>query len=324
LLVTVKTATLPKVLKNMITRRNVRIKVMQAMYKMVQTAPDDKQKFALQDIQQAFSKTKDLYFFVTKILVELTSYVEKDAKLKAGKHLPSVADLSINTKLASNTLILKIKESADYQTYNKAARFNNITDNDFFKKLYLDLIATTAYQEYINTSNIDIQQDKKILLFIVSDIIFPNEHFEDIMESYFNNWDDDNDMVRTLLIAQLNKPEKYSVEQLIGKEKNDFGLLLCKTFIEKVQYCEELFVPKLKNWDEGRIAVLDRIIITLGLCELLYFETIPAKVTINEYIDLAKEYSTKQSGQFINGILDGLHKELDAANKLNKKPLIKN
>ncbi len=308
----------------MITRRNVRIKVMQAMYKMVQTEPDDKQKFALHDIQQAFGKTKDLYFFVTKILLELASYVEKDAKFKAGKHLPTAADLSINTKLAGNDIVWKIKESVDYQTYNKAVRFNNITDNDFTKKLYLELIDTPTYQEYINTPTRDIQQDRKILLFMLSDIIFPNEYVEDTLESYFNNWDDDNDMVRTLLIAQINKPEKYTIEQLIGKEKNEFGLSLCKTFIDKVEYCEELFVPKLKNWDEGRIAVLDRIIITLGLCELLYFETIPAKVTINEYIDLAKEYSTKQSGQFINGILDGLHKELDAANKLHKKPLIKN
>jgi transcription antitermination protein NusB len=308
----------------MITRRNVRIKVMQAMYKMVQTEPDDKQKFALQDIQQAFSKTKDLYFLITKILIELAAYAEKDAKLKAGKHLPTAADLNINTKLAGNEIIWKIKETTDYQTYNKAAKFNNVVDGDFIKKLYVGLIETPAYKEYIATPSRDAYHEKKILLFLIGDIIFPNEGFEDIMESHFTNWDDDNDMVRTLLIAQLNKPEKYTIEQLVGKEKSSFGTELCKTFIEKAAYCEELFVPKLKNWDEDRIAILDKIIITLGLCELLYFETIPTKVTINEYIDLAKEYSTKQSGQFINGILDGLHKELDAANKLHKKPIIKN
>ena len=99
----------------------------------------------------------------------------------------------------------------------------------------------------------------------------------------------------------------------------DFAKSLLETVIEKKEVSMELLKPKLKNWDAERIAALDLIIIQMGICEFLFFETIPTKVTINEYIDLAKEYSTPQSGQFINGILDNIHKELTTQNKIHKK-----
>ena len=91
-----------------------------------------------------------------------------------------------------------------------------------------------------------------------------------------------------------------------------------KLFIDKKDYLSEVIKPKLKNWDPERIAMLDMILMQLGVCELLYFETIPPKVTINEYIDIAKEYSTEQSGHFVNGILDNIHKELLSQNKIHK------
>ncbi len=105
---------------------------------------------------------------------------------------------------------------------------------------------------------------------------------------------------------------------MVSNEKWIFAKSLLTTFIEKKEFVLDLIKPKLNNWDAERIAVLDMIIMQLGVCELLYFETIPTKVTINEYIDLAKDYSTPQSGQFVNGILDNIHKEQTAAGKINK------
>ena len=102
-------------------------------------------------------------------------------------------------------------------------------------------------------------------------------------------------------------------------EKSDFANSLLETVIQKKDHCLELIKPKLKNWDAERIAALDMILMQMGVCEFLYFETIPPKVTINEYIDLAKDYSTPQSGHFVNGILDNIHKELLAENKIHKK-----
>ena len=106
---------------------------------------------------------------------------------------------------------------------------------------------------------------------------------------------------------------------MLSQEKMDFARDLLKTVIEKKDFTLEIIKPKLKNWDADRIAALDMILMQMGVCELLYFETIPPKVTINEYIDLAKEYSTPQSGHFVNGILDNIHKELLSQNKIHKK-----
>ena len=124
--------------------------------------------------------------------------------------------------------------------------------------------------------------------------------------------------VRLGAVHYLQKPGGYNLQDLIGEEKTKFAKDLLLTVTNKGEYAIELIKPKLKNWDSERIAVLDMILMQMGVCELLYFETIPPKVTINEYIDLAKEYSTPQSGQFVNGILDTLHKELLGENKIHK------
>jgi N utilization substance protein B len=116
----------------------------------------------------------------------------------------------------------------------------------------------------------------------------------------------------------LHKPGQLNFEQLIDRDKEQFGLELLRTVLEKQEQLQSYIIPKLKNWDPERIAQLDMIMMKMGVAEFLFFETIPPKVTINEYIDLAKEYSTAQSGQFVNGILDGIHKDLVAAGTLHK------
>jgi N utilization substance protein B len=116
----------------------------------------------------------------------------------------------------------------------------------------------------------------------------------------------------------IQKPGSFGINDMVGEEKRKFAIQLYETVIEKKEYLTSIIKPKLKNWDADRIALLDMILMQMGIAELLYFETIPPKVTINEYIDIAKEYSTQQSGQFINGILDNIHKELIAENKIHK------
>ena len=139
------------------------------------------------------------------------------------------------------------------------------------------------------------------------------------MEEHFINWDDDAEMMNVLVQNFLQKPGTYNFNEIVSKEKWDFAKTLLETTLDKKEVSMELLKPKLKNWDAERIAALDLIIIQMGISEFLFFETIPTKVTINEYIDLAKDYSTPQSGQFINGILDNIHKELTAEGRINKK-----
>ena len=124
-------------------------------------------------------------------------------------------------------------------------------------------------------------------------------------------------MMQQLINNFLQKPTQ-NIQQMVSAEKWIFAKTLLTSMIDKKEYALELIKPKLRNWDSDRIALLDMLLMQMGVCELLYFETIPTKVTINEYIDLAKDYSTPQSGQFVNGILDNIHKELVAEGKIQK------
>ena len=151
-------------------------------------------------------------------------------------------------------------------------------------------------------------------------LMLPNELFGTHIEELFTNWDDDGEMMSQIVMGYLGKPQSthFNFQEIISPDKWDFAKGLLQTVIEKKEVLMDLIKPKLKNWDPDRIATLDMILMQMGVSEFLYFETIPPKVTINEYIDLAKEYSTPQSGQFVNGILDNIHKELVKDDKMHK------
>ena len=154
--------------------------------------------------------------------------------------------------------------------------------------------------------------------FILDKFLLGKEIFLSHVEENFSNWEDDAEMVIQLLVNYLQKPGTYNFKEMISEEKWNFAKSLLETVQEKSALLEDFVIPKLKNWDPERIALLDMILMKMGVAEFLFFETIPPKVTINEYIDLAKEYSTAQSGQFVNGILDNIHKELVQQGKMQK------
>jgi N utilization substance protein B len=145
-----------------------------------------------------------------------------------------------------------------------------------------------------------------------------NEVFVSHIEENFSNWDDDGEMIVQILAGYLQKPGSVNFLQIMSPDKEQFAKELLQTVIEKKEHLQSLIIPKLKNWDPERIALLDMIMMQMGVAEFLYFQTIPPKVTINEYIDLAKDYSTAQSGQFVNGILDNIHKDLVQQGKMQK------
>ena len=240
-------------------------------------------------------------------------------KRKPGKHLPTKQDLNINTKIAGNELLWKIVEEPGYVTACKETKPQLLVDEELLKKTYQALAQSEEYVDYITQQNRDKKGEKDILEFIFTNLMLPNENFISHVEEHFINWDDDAEMMNVLMLNFLQKPGSFNFNEFVSKEKWDFAKGLLETTIEKKEISMELLKPKLKNWDADRIASLDLIIIEMGISEFLFFETIPTRVTINEYIDLAKDYSTPQSGQFINGILDNIHKELTAEGKINKK-----
>ena len=271
----------------------------------------------LRNLNNQLEQCRELFVYLLYFITEVARYSETDAKLRANKNLPSFEDRNVNTKMAGNETLWTILENESFK--RELSRTLNFTDTaGWVKKIYNQLQVSDIYKKYILQNSREKKDDKELLLFIFTSLMLPSEDFIEHLEEHFPNWDDDGEMMDQLMLNYLQKPGAYNLQNVIGDEKAKFARDLFLTVTDKGAYAIELIKPKLKNWDSERIAVLDMILMQMGVCELLYFETIPPKVTINEYIDLAKEYSTPQSGQFVNGILDSIHKELVAENKIHK------
>jgi len=303
----------------MISRRNIRVKVMQSLYTLDSINSDVKPGQAVSLLRKQIDQSRKLFVYLVYFISEVARYAEKDALKKASKHLPSASDLNINTKIAGNELLWKILEEPGYKAAIAEIKPEHIADEELLRKTYIALIESEEYQDYIAIQGRDKKGEKDILEFIFTNLMLPNDNFISHVEEHFINWDDDAEMMNILVQNFLQKPGTYDFHDIVSQEKWLFAKTLLETTLDKKEVSMELLKPKLKNWDAERIAALDLIIIQMGICEFLFFETIPTKVTINEYIDLAKEYSTPQSGQFINGILDNIHKELSTEGKINKK-----
>jgi len=302
----------------MINRRNIRVKVMQTLYTITTLEGEGKPGEEVKILQKHFDQTRQLFIYLTYFLSEVAHYAEKDAQTRAGKHLTTYEDLHVNTKISGNLILLKISEDASFREFEKKDKPEQLLDKEMVKRIYQELIESPEYKTYAAKKERDKAEERSILEFILENFLLGKEIFLSHLEEIFSNWNDDGEMVIQLLVNYLQKPGGYNFKEMISAEKWDFAQNLLKTVLEKSEHLQSFIIPKLKNWDPERIALLDMILMKMGVAEFLYFETIPPKVTINEYIDLAKEYSTPQSGQFVNGILDNIHKELVQEGKMHK------
>ena len=303
----------------MISRRNIRIKVMQTLYSIDSMNGDIKPGEPISILTKKIEQSRQIFTYLVYFITEVARYSETDARQKASKHLPTTADLNINTKIAGNELLWKIVEDPSFKTALAELKPQHIIDAELLKKTYQQLVSSPEYAEYIEQQSRNSKLERDMLEFIFTNLMLPNEDFINHVEENFIHWDDDAEMMDQLVLNFLHKPAQVNFTEILSKDKWEFAKSLLQTVLDKKEVFLELIKPKLKNWDADRIASLDLIILQMGVCEFLFFETIPTKVTINEYIDLAKDYSTIQSGQFVNGLLDNIHKELTAENKINKK-----
>lgn len=306
----------------MISRRNIRVKVMQTLYTITaaEAAGNPAAAFTTAQpiLRKHFDQTRFLLVYMTWFITEVSRYAETEAHKRASKHLPTAEDLRVNTKIAGNELLWKMLEDPALQEQFKSLKPEQTGDPELVRKLYLQLAESETYKKYVSEEKRNPAEEKKIIEYILQDLLLPSESFLSHMEESFSNWEDDAEMVIQILAGYIQKPGSCNFREMPTPDKELFGNNLLRTVLEKGEHLQTLITPKLKNWDPDRIALLDMILMKMGVAEFLYFETIPPKVTINEYIDLAKEYSTAQSGQFVNGILDNIHKELVQQGKMQK------
>ena len=302
----------------MISRRNIRVKVMQLIYSLETLEEAGSKPDVVSQLQKRLDASRQLFTFLLYNLTEVARFAERDAHKRASKNLPSEADRNVDVKIAGNHLIWKILADPHYLKAVERDRPEVISNPDTIRRLYNDMLARPEYHQYIATAERDKKSEKEIVQFVFYSLLLPSEIFTSQVEEHFTNWEDDAEMMEQLMQNYLQKPAAYDLSDMLGADKWQFAKELLQTTLDKKEYLMSLITPKLKNWDADRIAQLDMILMNMGVAELLYFETIPPKVTINEYIDIAKQYSTDQSGQFVNGILDGIHKELLADGKIQK------
>ena len=295
-------------------RRNIRIKVMQVLYMLESNIQGTYTSL----LNKEFDKTRNLFVFLVHLIHKVALYAEVESLQRASKNLPNSADLSVNIKIAGNTIVWQTIESEAYKKAIEIVKPHQWLEDDLVKNLFRQLSESNEYKAYISEENREKSKDAAILKFIFGTIILGSETALDYIDEHFTNWEDEGDMMIGFVLNYIQKPGSVDFLDLLGDEKMKFATDLLQTAIDKKTISEDVIKPKLNNWDPERIAMIDMILLRLGVCELLYFDTIPTKVTINEYIDLAKEYSTEQSGHFVNGILDSIHKELVGNGKIQK------
>ena len=308
----------------MVNRRHIRVKVMQSIYAMHQKGSDaleKEEKFLLESIDAI----QDLYLIMVSSLIEICKKEIIFLQKSSQKHLATAQDRNPNKKFISNAVFKILTESESLSQALKNRKINNWTLNDDYILLLLtDIKNSKLYEKYMHNTTNSFDEDKEFIVDLFSDVIVTNEKLYDYLEDNKLTWIDDIPLVNTHIIKQLSalkadKNNDFKVAKLYKDTEDQLFVqeLFRKTVLNEQEFSKE-FVDKTTNWDVDRIAEIDTIILKMAICELLKFPSIPVKVTLNEYLELAKEYSTPKSSIFINGILDNIVKELNANNRIQK------
>ncbi|WP_245882096.1 transcription antitermination factor NusB [Taibaiella chishuiensis] len=279
---------------------------------------EELEKNGIRVLVEKIQRSSDLFALMLLYISKVAQFAETSARQRASKYLPTEADMQVSTKIAGNTFLWELLENATFQEKVKEDKLERFIDEERVKKMYQQLTASEAYQEYTAEQSRSNAAEKQIMLQIWRKEMIENEDFLEYIGDEWSGWEDDQEMVVMLMENYFRNHKNVNFLQFISAEKREYAYSLLKTVLQKDDHCMELIKPKLKNWDADRVALIDLILLKMGVAELLYFPTIPTKVTINEYIEIAKNYSTPQSGQFVNGVLDNLLKELTAENKIRK------
>ncbi|MCF8391221.1 MAG: transcription antitermination factor NusB [Bacteroidales bacterium] len=307
----------------MISRRLLRIKVLQVLYAYYKS---DQKDINLSEKELFFSigKAYELYHFILLLFLEIVDYAEARIDLARNKKVPSFDDLNPNTNFIDNKFIAQLRSNADLKTFAENNKINWVQNPEFVKEVFNLLQTDQDYIDYMELESADYAADKKLFVKICTDIILPNESLCILLEEKSIYWNDDLDFIVSMLVKTIKqfKPsdgeEKKLLELYKNEEDKDYVKMLFRKSIAKRDFCLQLIEEKASNWDLERIAFMDVIIMQLAITELMEFNSIPTKVTLNEYLEITKYYSTEKSNSFINGVLDKIMQQLKTDKKIKK------
>jgi transcription antitermination protein NusB len=308
----------------MLSRRIIRIKVMQALYAHYNVEgssilTSEKQLF------HSIQKSYDLYILFFALIVDIKNYSLKRMELAKQKRIPSEEDLNPNTRFIDNLVIKQIEENAQLLKLWETKKLNWVNHPELIKCIFHAITESELYQEYIHSADEpDYYSDKKFIIAIYKEIISVEENLYQTLEEQSIYWNDEGEFVISMLCKTINgfKQHQGPNATILNVFKNDDDeqytrQLLRKAIVNGSEY-KELLKKFTRNWEIERIAFLDILLIQLALTEILEFQFIPIKVSMNEYIEIAKFYSTEKSNVFLNGVLDQIVSHLKVENKIKK------
>jgi transcription antitermination protein NusB len=309
--------------KFMINRALLRIKIIQILYSYYKG--DGKSMSVIEkEFYYSLERTYDLYFHLLQLSVEITRYASERIEMKRNKLRPTNEELHPNTKFINNRFIHQLSSNKTLTEYLTKQKLSWVNHQDMIKTLYEDILESDFFVDYMDSKEDNYKNDKEIWRKIYKKIILQSEEFDNCIEDQSIYWVDDLELVLSFVIKTVKRfDEENGINQTLlpmfkDEEDMDFARKLLRGTIENGNKYQELIDINTRNWELDRIAFMDILIMEVALSEIMDFPTIPISVTLNEYIEIAKNYSTEKSGTFINGVLDNIVHQWKKENKIIK------
>ena len=307
----------------MINRVLIRLKIVQIVYAFYQNGGKNLDT-AEKELFFSLSKAYDMYNYLLLLMVEITKQAERKQSAAKSKLLPTAEELYPNTKFVDNRFIAQLEVNKQLLEFSETQKKTWENESEFVKSLCEKIMDTDIYKEYMASETSSYEEDRELWRKVYKRMIFNNDELDQVLEDQSLYWNDDKEIVDTFVLKTIKRFEEQNgadqelLPEFKDEEDQDFARRLFRRTILNADYYRHLISENTRNWDLDRVAFMDVIIMQIALAEILSFPNIPVSVSLNEYLEIAKLYSTPKSGSFINGTLDGIVNQLKKENKLTK------
>jgi transcription antitermination protein NusB len=307
----------------MISRRILRIKILQILYAYYKNTDSGLNK-AEKELFHSINKTYELYHFLLIILVDIVNYAIGRIEIAKQKNIPTHEDLYPNTKFIENKIIQQIRSNKQLNSFLNSNRLSWVNYPELIKKIFNQIKDSEQYQSYLSDNERSYKEDKEFIAYLYTEIIANTGDLYQSLEEQSIYWNDEVEFVISIILKTIKNFKEKDGENahLFPLFKNNDDIEFTKTLFRKTALHKEEYLELIKsfaqNWEIERIAFMDVLILQLAITEVTEFTSIPTKVTFNEYLEIAKYYSTNKSSVFINGILDKIITHLKNNDKIKK------
>lgn len=307
----------------MINRVLIRLKIVQIIYAYYKNsgktlkATEDEVFFSL-------SKAYDLYNYMLLLIVGITHYAADRISFLSMKIRPTESDRNPNLKFVNNRFALQLENNEQLKKFAEKSKLNWVENSDLLRRMLDKIEESDIYKEYMAAETSSYEEDKELWRKLYKAFVFDNEELDSLLEEQSLYWNDDKSIVDSFVLKTIKRFEEKNgtAQQLLPEYKDvadmEFARKLFRNAIGNAEQYREMMSSSSKNWDMSRLAFMDVVIMQVALAEIMTFDDVPLSVTLNEYVEIAKHYSTVKSGSFVNGMLDTITKKLRQENKINK------